>query len=197
MKKLFFFFLFLTSWYVLHAQGVRSMFILTSAKVDINGTTNVNKFNCSLHESNLSDTLYLAGEWEGNTIVLDGLDLKLTVNKFDCGIKLMTNDFRKIMMSETYPDILLKINRLVVTSEMKRDSTYSVSTEALFSIAKATRREDIKNGALRNLHDKQVISGSHHVKMTSFGLTPPTKFFGTVKVADELSLEFELVLEHQ
>ncbi len=180
--------------HVTMSQNKSQLFVLSSAKVYINGKTNVNSFKCKLEEKDINDTLQIAGSWNGNKVDLEGLNLRLSVDNFDCGLGMMTKDFRDFMMSERYPEIYLKIDQLIFSSNPLEEFSYDLSSVAFLTLAEQTRTENIDKGYLIQKDKSQVIGGTHHVRMTSFGLTPPTKFLGTVKVQDELSLEFELVI---
>jgi len=197
MQKVFWVLVLFIFHHRLSAQEKGSLHVLNEAKVYIRGTTNVNKFKCELNAKDLADTLLISGSWQGNTVRMEGLDLKIAVEKFDCGLAVMTRDFMDFMQSSRYPEIKLNIEQLIFASNPLEDSVFNLSSIAYLTMAETTLKEKIENGYLLKNGKKQLIGGQHKLKITSFGLTPPSKFMKTVQVQDEISLEFLLTIEEK
>ena len=194
--RTFFFALLLLAYSKLNAQEVeRVPFVLRHAYFAIAGETNINNFSCRLVLQNLSDTLAISGNWKGLSLDTKGLDFQLPTNEFDCGMKMMTKDFQKLLQSEKYPYIGLSIDMLHLNDDYNLDSLYNVGSNAIIQIASQTQIENIQNGYLRNYEGQFILGGSHKIKMTQYNIEPPSKFFGAVKAKEELYIEFEVIFE--
>ncbi|MEP1791697.1 YceI family protein, partial [Reichenbachiella sp.] len=45
-----------------------------------------------------------------------------------------------------------------------------------------------------NNTSKLSVSGSIKIKMTDYGITPPTAVFGTIKTGDDITIQFDFTL---
>ncbi len=195
MKKLLYILLSVSGFY-LQAQDVSSRpFVLRHAYFAIAGETNVNDFSCRLVKQNLTDTLYISGNWEGLSLDINGLKFELPTHEFDCGMRLMTNDFQKLLKADQYENVLLEIDQLHLTDDYNLDSLENVKSETLIQITDQNRTETIESGYLRKYQGQFILGGAHKIKMTRYNIEPPTKFFGTVRARDELYIEFEVIFE--
>ena len=62
-------------------------------------------------------------------------------------------------------------------------------------LAGVTRSYDIKFTTLANTSSELELLGKKTLLFTDFGLTPPSKLGGTIKVKNELDVEFKLLLK--
>ncbi|MDP9956377.1 NAD+--asparagine ADP-ribosyltransferase [Epilithonimonas hungarica] len=141
--------------------------------VKINGSTNVNKFQCVNNKFKNDGGVYTFSERNLPNIVLKVAD-------FDCGNRMMTKDFQKILNAEKYPNMTIKFinfiknqdgfNALVEVKMMNQSKRYNIEF-------------DIENNKL---------IGRKNVKFSDFNITPPKKMGGMIVVKDDLDLIFSL-----
>ena len=170
-------------------------FIVKHTYFAIAGKTNVNDFSCRLIRNDLSDTLHISGNWEGLNLEVGGLNFDLPVSEFDCGMKMMTRDFQKLLKYEEHPEVSLQINHLLLSDDYNLDSLESITSYTTIQITSEARKETIENGYFRKYEDQYILGGSHKIKMTDYHIEPPTRFLGTIRAQDELYIEFEIIFE--
>jgi hypothetical protein len=171
-----------------------ALYLLKDHEVVINGKTNVNKFSCKLKMSDLKDTLSIKVTHAYNRIDFQGLALRLPINEFDCGNPIMNADLRKLLQADEYPELVLEMKRIEFGPPSKGgyDDSYIINT--LITIAEVRKTEVFRNSGIEE-DDKHIrFYGKHNLFLTNYNIEPPQKFFGTIKVQNELEVEFEINL---
>ncbi|MFN2314155.1 MAG: hypothetical protein ABR531_06835, partial [Bacteroidales bacterium] len=74
-----------------------------------------------------------------------------------------------------------------INSDISRNERISVT------IAGVTR-EYIVNCSLTNCNEGLILNGMHTVRLTDFGLSPPVRLKGIVKVENEISVRFGFIV---
>lgn len=165
----------------------------------VHGRTNLTKFHCQYVKS-LSDTLLVrVVPQEPNKLLLEHADINLRVMQFDYGNKLITKDFQKLLQVQDFPE--LKIEALdiasgedLLKSQNQKQHTGMISS-AKISVTIAGRQNEYNlevnepaNGSPR------TYSGSLHINIRDFGLIPPRKLLGLMKVNENVHIDFYLNL---
>jgi hypothetical protein len=172
---------------------VHRLIVQPTSTVNIEGSTNVNRYNCAISRYAGSDTLLLhEGGQNVRPVFLKG-EVKLNATSFDCGIALMTSDFHKAIKSKVYPSIVIDF------ISFEKMPTYSSTPEKFRGILKISLGGVTKlfemNCAIE-ADEKETIhlTGSRNFNFSDFELIPPTKMLGAVKVKEALKVSFHLRL---
>ncbi len=166
--------------------------ILEAAELSICGKTNVNSFNCSIRKLNIHDTLVSLVSMEDTQSAFDGLEIGFKIADFGCDLDLMTRDFRKLLKSDLYPQIKMRIDEIHYEGNSRNGSGGAVSAIVTLMIAGEKRTEHISKASIHRIQRKVIFSGSHEVLMTRFKIDPPTRLFGAVRAEDLLEIEFAI-----
>lgn len=140
--------------------------------VKINGSTNVNSFQC-INSKFKNDGAYSFSEKNLPNIILK-------VTDFDCGNKMMTKDFQKILNAEKYPEMTIKF--INFTRNQKK---YMAVVEV--KMMNQIRKYNVEF----NLENNKMV-GRKNIKFSDFNITPPKKMGGMIVVKDDLDLTFSL-----
>lgn len=169
---------------------------VSTAEVTISGKTNVNRFVCSMQLDHPGDTLIISSAYAADTLQFSGLFLKFPIEAFDCGLKVMNHDFQEFLKADVYPELLLSINQMVIQRKQSMMEKVSVESNVNISLCGQKRRYDIAQGYIMELPDNITnLACSEVLRFTDFAMVPPTKFFGTIKVEDELSISLDIKLK--
>ncbi|WP_027384353.1 YceI family protein [Epilithonimonas caeni] len=141
--------------------------------VKINGSTNVNKFQCVNNKFKNDGGVYTISEKNLPNIVLKVAD-------FDCGNRMMTKDFQKILNAEKYPNMTIKFINFV-----KNQEGFNAIVEV--KMMNQSKRYNIEF----DIENNKLI-GRKNVKFSDFNITPPKKMGGMIVVKDDLDLIFSL-----
>ena len=154
----------------------------------VNGSTNVNKFNCDITGYSNPDTLIVYKTVAGTQ--LEGT-VNLDIGHFDCHNGIMTADLRKTLKAKEFP--LLKI-RFLSLSKFPSLKPVQEDVKGLVEIqlAGVTKRFEvaykISMGPDKIIH----LLGNRDVNFTDFSIVPPRKIGGMIKTNNNLSIEFKL-----
>lgn len=181
------------------AYGQPSALELThQSRFWIEGSSSVNRFTChvdvvegggSLPESPASSTA-------AETVPGDSVKLTIPVQRFDCGKDRMTEDLKETLQADEHPTIRFRLHSAsVLAPPDTAGGWYRIEALGHLTIAGTTRL--IRTDAYgRALHDGLYeLRGCKPLHMTYFGIEPPTKFLGVVKVHDRIVVHFGLVAQ--
>lgn len=160
--------------------------------LQINGTTNVNTFQCGSDYESGSDMIRerwdpYSEKWEIYGSVF------IEVETFDCRNRIMNNDFRSTLKHNEYPEIKIEFLNLKEVQEQK--NTRKAQGYVKITLA-GKSREYFLSSELEFLDDHySILRGEQTFRFSDFGLEPPQKGFGLVKVNDEIQVSFDLILE--
>ena len=161
---------------------------VTGGSLRVNGSTNVNKFNCDITDYSNPDTLIVYKTVAGTQ--LEGT-VSLDIGHFNCHNSIMTNDLRKTLKAKEFP--LLKI-RFLSLSKFPGLKPLQEDVKGLVEIqlAGVTKRFEvaykISMGSDKIIH----LLGTREVNFTDFSIVPPRKMGGMIKTDNQLAIEFKL-----
>ena len=181
---------------LLYAQPSHHEVTISSGHFVLQGTTNLNTFECTLSQTLPGKPMVIKTTSETREIRFEGLELSYPVAEFDCGLEAMSQDLRKTLKSDTYPNLLLRINDIRIKNEHQEVSKLTVISSVSITLAGVSHHALVENGLVINHSEGALtLAGTQYLSMNDFNLEAPTKFFGMVKVNDELNVSFELRME--
>ncbi|MDQ0475506.1 MULTISPECIES: hypothetical protein [Chryseobacterium] len=142
--------------------------------LEINGWTNVNTFKCSHPRFKNSGSVY---SFTGNQLP----NISVSVDDFDCRNKMMTNDFRKVLQSDHYPNLNIRF------LEFKKSNSNKFEAVVEVKMMTVARKYSIEFSLYNN-----SLVGNKRLRFSDFKIVPPKKMGGMVYVKDELDLVFSL-----
>ncbi len=117
-----------------------------------------------------------------------GADVSVSVAGLECGNAAMNGHLRRALRAETSPRVSYRITSYDVTP------AGAVKLSGTLSIAGTDRPVSIDATAV-NEAGKLRVTGSSRLRMTDFGVRPPTLMMGTMKVHDPVTVRFDVLLE--
>jgi len=149
--------------------------------VEIHGTTNVNSFNCSYNAKLPENEFEVTLIKKGNVIEVEHEALFLKVLNFKCPNPQMSDDLHDLLEYEDYPYIIFQVKK--ITNKKTAHIMIEMAGEKQFYTV------NLNN----SLNNNQLISNATmELCITDFGLQPPEKFFGMVKVNENIEVEFKI-----
>ncbi len=169
---------------------VEKWVIEKNSNLSIEGRSNVSSFQCDVVRYLRADTIFFYKE--NTRIYTTKGGLTIDVNEFDCHHKYITADLKKTLKAKECP--LLRIELLSIgnfsTAAGDQKTTGCVSIQ----LAGITRKFEI-NYAIQSGNEGALhLYGSRKVSFSDFGLTPPRKLAGLIKVEEEINVSFRLIL---
>ncbi|MCB0516780.1 MAG: YceI family protein [Chitinophagales bacterium] len=157
----------------------------------IDGKSNVNTFQCVFDDYLEQEKICLEVVKDGECIHFSNAEFSFPIQLFDCGNKLMNNDFYELLEYSTYPKILCEIvcikDKDLVASSQQKCKTAVVSTRITLAGHSCDFSLPVEVESHQN--ERNYI-GSLHLDIRSFGLEPPSKCLGMIQVDPEIDIKF-------
>ncbi|MDD2793427.1 MAG: YceI family protein [Sediminibacterium sp.] len=185
--------LFVLSGFTPADKGRAIWVVLQGSSLTVNGSTNINTFQCVIPNYSMPDTVSLLGSnQKGVQLPMNGR-LNLSVEDFDCHNKMMTSDLRKTLKAKTYPVLTVRFVSVNGFPDLKNPAKITGIVD--ITLAGVTKRFEINY--LFSSEEKQQIQlkGDQQIHFSDFNLTPPSKLGGVIKAKNELKVEFILHLK--
>ncbi|MBX2966618.1 MAG: YceI family protein [Cyclobacteriaceae bacterium] len=171
----------------LYAQEYQ-IFIHPSSDVAVYGSTNVNNFKFEYTERIKLEKPVKVKRTDG-TLKLSGGIIDLKVSAFDSGNGIMNKDFRKMLQEEENPFIQVELAALQPVW-LPNASWREGKAEINITINRVTKKY-VVSCKVEN-PESLLIYGRQKVSLTDYGLTPPVRMMGMVKVSEWVDLDFSL-----
>lgn len=173
--------------YMAHSQ---SNYTLKSVKATIQGTSSLHDW-----ESDITKILFKGSvQSEGKTLKsIKDVEVKVPV----ASIKSKEG---KIMDNKTYDAFKYEKNPFIIytfnVAQAKTDNNNAVSIETTGNLTMAGTTKPVVLAAKGKVMDNGDLhlTISKKLKMTDFKMVPPTAMMGAIKVGDEVTVNFNLVL---
>lgn len=169
-----------------------SWVIVPSSSLSIDGSSNVNTFSCSMSNYQRADTLVVL-EHTPSYIKFSPNQLAIPVRDFNCGSNLITRDFREMLQTGEHPEIGVSFLSFKKVGHAQ-SSRIVYDANVVIELAGKRRHIDIRFEFFEKSYGHYYLTGSKELRFTDFGFTPPTKAMGLIKVEDELTINFNLVM---
>lgn len=173
---------------------VHRLIVQPASQLVINGNTNVNSFRCAIPKYVGIDTLVLQEGGKNVRPVFTKGSVSLDASSFNCGLAVMSSDFRKTINSKKYPAIIIDF------ISFERTPTYSKTQEAFkgiikISLAGVTKLFEMDCTIEAKSSGLIHLKGGRDFQFSDFNLAPPKHMLGLVKVEQNLNVGFHLVLK--
>lgn len=169
---------------------------VTASHFTIIGSTNINRFECTLEDYTPSDTLEIRSTWNNKTIQFDNLVLTYPVSEFDCGLEAMNRDMQHLLQSDQYPVMILHIKSIDLKPNQQAIETLYVTSDVALTIAGVAKPVKITEGMVINHSESSLtFSGEVSINMKDFHMEPPVRLWGMVQVDEMLQVKFAVRME--
>lgn len=121
-------------------------------------------------------------------------DIVVPVKDFKCDNKIAYKDFLALLKADRYPDLIISIPRSALR-QLRNEQEFTLHN-VMIDIAGVSREYDIScktepDGA------GNIMVGTITVVLSDLDIKPPVKYFGMVKIKDEVIVKFGLGIEDQ
>lgn len=179
-----FFMIFFTSGLLVKAQTTYGV-DASKSKIEVNGSS-------TLHDWEEQVTS-LSGE--GQIAVKDNVLASISSLKVTIPVKaiksehtLMDNNTYEALKNDDYPNITFVLTRADISgANIKATGNLTIAGKTR-SIEIAATYQMLPNGTM-------AIKGKAPLKMTDYGVNPPSVMMGTIKCGDPVTIDFDLILK--
>ncbi len=155
------------------------------SKVEILGTSSVHDWESKVENVTGKGNVKL----EGSALKeLNNLKVVFEVKSIESGKSKMNSLTYEALKEEDHPNIIFSLKELSSTSDGK------VTGTGKLNLAGKIRTVQV-NGNIKITGNSVIISGEQPLNMTDYDIEPPTAMFGTIKVGEEVTIRYNLVLK--
>ncbi len=153
--------------------------------MEIHGTSNVHDW------TEVVETLKgsVDASFKGNELVkIEKLNLTVPVKSIKSGKSTMDKNTYNAMNADKYPNITFKLRSASISGD-------KVLCTGSLTVAGETK--DITVACTYSVEPSKkrfILNGSYKMKMTTFGIDPPTAMLGAMRTGDDLTIKFSLVI---
>lgn len=148
-------------------------------------------------ESNVNKVLFSYPISEKNLTPGNGkmTNIVLPVKGFECDNKIAYKDFLTLLKADVYPDLTIELPEKVIRQLRNRNDV--VLRNVTINIAGISKEYDIVCTAENSTSGDKVLTGAIIVELSELDIKPPVKYFGMVKIKDEVMVKFGLGIKDQ
>jgi polyisoprenoid-binding protein YceI len=178
------------------AQETARIAVAPESKVWIEGTSNLHGWSCKAEKLEAAIELDKSSAQQlavAPPTALKRVDVKVPVKSLKCGHGSMDDNLYKALNADATPEISYIMATFEVVPGEAKDS-FTLKTVGSLKVA-GKENKLIMDVTATRLPDGTVrATGMVPIKMTDYGIKPPTAIFGRLKTGDEVKINFELMV---
>jgi hypothetical protein len=115
------------------------------------------------------------------------------VAAIECGNGRMNRDLRKAMQAEQHPTIRFEVEDVSIEAHPDSSGEWQqFRSTGTLSIAGSTRTTTVVAAGRRQVNGRIRLVGEKTLRMTDFGIEPPTALLGMMQTGDEVTIPFDV-----
>jgi polyisoprenoid-binding protein YceI len=173
----------------LKAQGNDRSYTGSDMVIKVLGTSNVHDWSMtSMAATSQGDFKF---NEQNQLKSLNSFSLSLDVKSLKSEHSSMDTRTYKAINADQYPKIVYKLTSAVVSPIA--GNKYLIKTKGELTIAGATQTISMDVTALVGTNNTISCTGEEKIKLTDYKITPPSFMLGTMKVYNDLTIQFTLI----
>jgi polyisoprenoid-binding protein YceI len=181
---------------VAHAQAPAAVKLQPGAELAIDGKSTVRDFTCSA--ATLSAELAPGAPEAALTLeklagAVGEVKLEIPVNALDCANETMNEHLLEALKAEEHPTIRFRLTAYEVGAVA--DGLAPLKLVGELSFAGQTRPVKLNASARPTADGGLRVEGRYTLKMTDWGVKPPSLMLGTMKVREAVVIRFAVALK--
>lgn len=179
------------------AQGA-NMSLRPESKLTLAGSSNVHDWECTT--SSLNATIVLDSSYDKKPLAsiakpIAKVVVAIPVKTLKCGHGKMDDNMYKALKADQFTEIKYVLGTYEVDkAKTSADELVALTTGEL-TVAGQTRTVEIPITAARRDGGSMKGDGKIALKMTDFGIKPPTAMLGALKTKDAITISFTVLLD--
>ncbi|HXT17331.1 MAG TPA: YceI family protein [Gemmatimonadaceae bacterium] len=175
------------------AQNTARVNVSADSKLWIDGTSNLHDWSCKADKIDAAIDMDVAAAASMTVTApkaVKKVEVRIPVKALHCNHGGMDGNVYKALKADQAPDISYILATLEAVPGDKDEIT--LKTEGTLTIAGKENKISMTIEAVRLADGTLKAKGVVPIKMTDYGIQPPTAIFGRLKTGDEVKVNFEL-----
>lgn len=166
----------------------KSVDILSTTRLSIDGEANVKNFTCIFNSGYLERKKKISYSTDGKKIYFKNAVLNLRNEGFNCGHKAIDKDFHLLLKTKEYPKVIFEMMSFTLKEDQKGEA------EVMIEIA-GIRKKYVFPVSLRPSPINRFV-GKLKLNIRDFDLEPPKKLMGLIVIKEEIEISFDLLAKY-
>jgi polyisoprenoid-binding protein YceI len=165
------------------------------SRLTISGTSTVRAFQCqaSSFDAKIESIGNSAVEAVlGGQKAVTNVLVTVPVEKLDCRNGTMNEHMRKALKASANPTVVFKVGTYDL---VKSADGVAVTLNGTLTLGGVEKPITVNALAKPGENGTLLVSGTREIRMTEFGLKPPTLMLGTMKVDEKVKVGFDVILK--
>ena len=178
------------------AQQTARVAVAPESKLWIEGTSNLHGWSCKAEKLDASidiDAVAAAQLTVAPPNALKRVSVKVPVKSLKCGHGAMDDNLYKALNADATSEVSYILAIFEAAPSESKD-TFTLHTVGTLTIAGKENKISMDVIAVRLADGTVKATGMIPIKMTDFGIKPPTAIFGRLKTGDEVKVNFDLTV---
>ncbi|KGL63941.1 YceI family protein [Polaribacter sp. Hel1_85] len=154
------------------------------SSVSVKGTSTLHDWESKVEKTNATININNLDE-----VAIETIDVKIEATSLKSGKRTMDKITYKALKAEEHPLISFIFKKGEIISE--NTDFINITLHGDLTIAGVTKNVSVLT-RINKLGDTITLIGKYKLKMTDYGIKPPTALLGTIKTGDEITIEFNL-----
>jgi hypothetical protein len=166
-----------------------------SSKLYLEGTSNVNSFQCFCEDRYAAQRIEMEARPPVNRF--RNAHLAITTKRLNCRNGKINRDMYTALRADDFPAIRMELRENWYEQKLPAEGSnawFRVKADTRLTITDVTRDEKIHATARRVSKNTIEVRGKKEILMSHYGIDPPEAMFGMIKVNDLITLHFNLVV---
>ena len=161
-------------------------FRLQNLNIEVDGTSTLHDWTIKSTKGQAEVNLELASD---KLTGITGLNFSIPAESLKSGNNMMDNNTYKALKTDKNKNISYVLTAGSISQV--NGTTFQIKTNGKLTIAGTSKETDLVATARYNAADKSyTISGEKKIKMSQWGVKPPTVMMGTIKTGDDITIKY-------
>src|SRR3954463_2920517 len=166
--------------------------VAPASKLWIEGTSNVHDWKCDASTIDATIDMDPAGLSAAPANLVRKVSIKIPVKDLKCGHGKMDENVQKALKADKNADITYTLSTAEALAGDSKDA-FVLRTSGTLTVAGTPSSISMDISAIRQADGTVKATGTVPLKMTAFGVKPPTAMLGAIKCGDDIKVKFDLV----
>jgi hypothetical protein len=165
-----------------------------TSELTIEGTSTLHDFHCKTNKLNAYVDVD-PGYTKDLTKVarpIAAVKVNIVVKTLTCGNGQMDSNMYSTLKADQNQLIKYSLSGYDILDGTASPSSFTANTKGTLNVAGQERPIAMKISAERTSDGKAIAQGEQTLRMSDFGIAPPSFMFGRLKVGDEIKVKFSL-----
>ncbi len=163
-------------------------YVLTDAStLKVTGTSSLHDWHCDAARV----TGWIDATTDGSKVAVAGSEIRMRTTALDCKNGTMNGKVREALAADANPTIMFTLSSAEVGAGT--GSGFAVKTTGRLTIAGQTRTVTATFQGTTMPDGRLHFTGQLPVKMSDYGIKPPTAMLGTLKTGDDVVVHIDLL----